>query len=258
MDIRILFYHNFRGKGRFELRAGSRPFHILMLVSDGSFSCTMNGTAFVAGPGEAVCFPQNTYFEREIIAPLSIHQIGFFVSADDPCAQMLPAGKLDISRERVCEAIAALDCAACGRLHDSVALRIHMVSHLMMENFIACRHVDECVPSADDDVARAVRYLADHMDEKISMEELAARLHLSYTGFLFKFRNTMQCTPLEYLIRIRMQRAKQLLLEGNLRINEIARLCGYSNAYYFSNAFRKCFRMSPGAYRSSVTMDVHE
>jgi len=258
MDITMLFYHHFHCKEQFELQSGLRPFHILMLVSEGAFCCRMNGETFVAETGDAVCFRQNTFFEREIITPLSIHQMGFFTQNDDPCAAMLPAGRLQVQRERVREAIAVLDRAACGKLHNSVVLQRHIVSHLITENFIARWQGEMQIPAADDDLSQTVRYLADHMDEKINMEALAARMHLSYTGFLIKFRNTMQCTPLEYLIRIRMQRAKQLLFDGDLRINEIARLCGYSNAYYFSNAFKKCFAMSPEAYRRSVTLNAQE
>ena len=99
------------------------------------------------------------------------------------------------------------------------------------------------------EIAQAVQYLTDHMAEKINMENLAKQLHLSYTGFLWKFRKEMGCAPSEYLIRIRMQLAKQLLLDSDLRINEIAPLCGYSNAYYFSAAFHKETGMAPINYR---------
>ena len=46
-----------------------------------------------------------------------------------------------------------------------------------------------------------------------------------------------------------MHYAKQLLLEGALRVGEIAALCGYSNAYYFANAFHKEVGMSPSEFR---------
>jgi AraC-like DNA-binding protein len=59
----------------------------------------------------------------------------------------------------------------------------------------------------------------------------------------------MGCSLSDFLIGLRMQRAKYLLLESPARINEIAALCGYRNAYYFSNAFKKHFGVSPLRYR---------
>jgi len=59
----------------------------------------------------------------------------------------------------------------------------------------------------------------------------------------------MGCTPSEFLIQIRMRHAKHLLLQGKKRINEIAILCGYNNAYYFSNAFKKVYHVPPSKYR---------
>ena len=87
--------------------------------------------------------------------------------------------------------------------------------------------------------------------EKINTEELAALLHLSRVGLIMKFKKHMGCTPADFLIRLRMQYAKHLLLEGNTPINEIARLCGYHNAYYFSNAFKHIYRSSPLHYRQT-------
>ncbi|MBQ8892857.1 MAG: helix-turn-helix transcriptional regulator [Clostridia bacterium] len=247
--MELLFYHTFTAKEQFELKKGSRPWFILMVVAGGSFRCTMQGATFIAEAGDAVCFPPHAAFEREMLNPLHFHQMGFYLPVEDPFSALLPAGKLQLSREQVLEVAGMLDRAACGRLHDSSAFYAHTVSWLLTEHFLhACPEAQE-IAAADEDITQAVQYLTDHLEEKINMGALADRLHLSYTGFLWKFRRAMQCTPSEYLIRIRMQYAKQLLLEGEYRINEIAALCGYSSAYYFSNAFHKYCGISPGTYR---------
>ena len=258
MDIQLVFYHSFSVKHQFEMTSGSRPWYIVLLLSGGSFRCRIEGKTFTAGAGEAVCFPPDVYFEREIIKPLVFHQFGFALPADDPCAALLAAGKLPLTAECVNRAIALLDHAALSSLHDSAHLHRRVIAWLMMENMLALEQKQTSAESVDADIAQAVRYMNSHLDEKISMEQLAEILHLSYSGFLLKFRKTMQCTPNEYLIRLRMQRARQLLLEGRLQIQEVAGLCGYSNAYYFSNAFRRCYGMSPSACRRSLYQNALE
>lgn len=258
MDIQLVFYHSFSGKPQFEMPAGSRPWYIVMLLSGGSFRCRMDGKTFTAGAGETVCFPPDIYFEREIIKPLTFHQFGFSVPVDDPCAALLAAGKLPLTAECVNRAIALLDHAALSSLHDSAQLHRYVIAWLMMENMLALEQHHPSAETVDADIAQAIYYMNSHLEEKISVEQLAEMLHLSYTGFLFKFRKTMQCTPNEYLIRLRMQRARQLLLEGRLQIQEVAGLCGYSNAYYFSNAFRRCYGMSPSACRRDLCRNVPE
>lgn len=247
--MELLFYHTFPAKEQFELEKGSRPWYILMVLAGGSFRCTMMGETFIAEEGDTICFPPHVAFEREILEPIHFHQMGFYLPADDPFSGLLPAGKLQLPREKALEVAGMLDRAACSRLHDSAAFYAHTVSCLLTEHFLHACPGEQEMGKADEDITQAVQYLINHLREKINMEMLANQLHLSYTGFLWKFRRTMQCTPYEYLTRLRMQYAKQLLQEGEYRINEISALCGYSSAYYFSNAFRQYCGLSPSAYR---------
>ena len=63
------------------------------------------------------------------------------------------------------------------------------------------------------------------------------------------FKKVMNITPTEAIIEARLQRAKELLLTSQRSISEIADLCGYQNAFYFSNQFKKKLGVSPLKFR---------
>lgn len=65
-----------------------------------------------------------------------------------------------------------------------------------------------------------------------------------------RFKAETGFTPIDYLIRLRMSRAKQFLSNTDLPISVIAAKVGYEDIYYFSNAFHKACGCSPTVYRA--------
>ena len=81
------------------------------------------------------------------------------------------------------------------------------------------------------------------------MDELAAHVFLSHSGLIWKFKNELNTTPSNYLIILRLQHAKQLLLNYSYNITEISEMCGYQSPYYFTKAFHRHVGMSPTQFR---------
>ena len=105
------------------------------------------------------------------------------------------------------------------------------------------------IAERDSDVSYVIHYMMDHLSEQIRVQDLAANLHISRIGLLEKFKKHVGCTLSDYLIGLRMRRAKYLLLESDMRVNEISAACGYNNAYYFSAAFKTYCGQTPLEYR---------
>ena len=63
------------------------------------------------------------------------------------------------------------------------------------------------------------------------------------------FRKHLNTRPVEYIELIRIQRAKELLIETNMPVIDIAKLIGYDNAAYFSKLFRRHISCTPSEYR---------
>lgn len=88
-------------------------------------------------------------------------------------------------------------------------------------------------------------YLKEHFSEDISLEELSKKFYISKYALCRGFRQEYQEGLWDFLKRIRMEHAKLLLTNTDLKIYEIAEKCGFSDANYFSNTYRKYYGHTP-------------
>ena len=252
-SLRMIFYNTFKSRNYFEMQRGSRPWHALLLITEGSFWCRMNEKEYHVEAGEIMFFPQNVYYERRVTSPITFHQFAFVTDDTDLCTSSLEIGKVAISKEKVFSLAKALERTAHRGFHNESSLLLHTISHILMENYISSDLKDITPP--DKNISWAAQYISMHFNEDLRIEELAEKLHLSYTGFLWKFKNAMHCTPSEYLSHLRISYAKALLLDSDLQINEVAERCGYNNPFYFTNVFRKHIGCSPSFFRNTYSKE---
>jgi two-component system response regulator YesN len=97
---------------------------------------------------------------------------------------------------------------------------------------------------------KVIQYIHEHYSEDLSLETLAQKVYLSphYLSMLFSKHNS--CGISKYIKQVRLEKAKELLQNTNLPINEIAQLTGYSSSSYFCKSFFKDFEMTPENYRN--------
>lgn len=99
-------------------------------------------------------------------------------------------------------------------------------------------------------VASAITYIKDHFNQSdLSIEQVAAAVYLSTAHFSTIFKNEIGVTFTDYLINIRMEHAKRLLLQTDQKIYEISIASGYDSAAYFSSAFKKYTGISPSEFK---------
>ncbi len=96
---------------------------------------------------------------------------------------------------------------------------------------------------------QAVGYLREHYADSETRGQIAEQLGVSVSYLTRIFRHDLGLTPSEYLTRLRIERAKELLCAGNLTITEVASQAGYNDAAYFSRVFRQETGQNPLAFR---------
>lgn len=96
---------------------------------------------------------------------------------------------------------------------------------------------------------------ANFADPNITLGDAARHVHLSVNHFCTVFSQETGTTFIEYLTRLRLLRAKELLENTDLRSSDIAQQAGYSDPHYFSYLFRKNTGLSPRDYRSAHKKD---
>lgn len=97
---------------------------------------------------------------------------------------------------------------------------------------------------------QAKRYIRDNYAYAINVEDIAAHVGIDRTYLYRIFMEHMQVSPANYLLRIRMERARQLLLNTRLSVYEVALSTGYNDISHFSGTFKKYFGMPPSRCRS--------
>ncbi len=107
-------------------------------------------------------------------------------------------------------------------------------------------------PSIRKEIADAKRFVMINIGEKISMEEMAQRLTLNSSHFSRMFKAETGETFISYVTRIKMERAKELLDQSDLSIQEIAEQLGYDHTSYFIKLFRNYSGHSPNEHRRSI------
>lgn len=90
-----------------------------------------------------------------------------------------------------------------------------------------------------------IEYVHNHYAEDVTLEELASKLYISKNYLNQLFKKVTGETFTNYVIRVRIEKARSLLLEGKYLIYEIAEMVGYDNVPYFSTLFKKYCGVSP-------------
>lgn len=99
-------------------------------------------------------------------------------------------------------------------------------------------------------VKRIITYLNENYNNKISLEQIAHNMYLSPVYISKIFKEETGESPINYLIKIRLERAKDILLStSNGSIKSIANQVGYDDVYHFSKLFKKYYGTSPLHYK---------
>lgn len=95
-------------------------------------------------------------------------------------------------------------------------------------------------------IGASLAFLRDHYDQPLSIEDLAGRANMSASAFHEHFKRTTLLSPIQYLKRLRLLKAQQMLIGEGLGVAQVAHRVGYQSSSQFSREYKRQFARSPG------------
>jgi len=99
-------------------------------------------------------------------------------------------------------------------------------------------------------IKKTIEFIESNYSTKISVEEMAARIGLNRKYLSTLFKETLNISLQDFLIQYRLNKARELMINPNLSIGEIAISVGYNDMFQFSHAFKKLNGLSPSDFRN--------
>lgn len=102
-------------------------------------------------------------------------------------------------------------------------------------------------------IASITKWMEERLDQRVSVDAMAAQIGLSPAHFSREFKRKMGRTPWEHLIELRLDRARRMLSEDE-GVSETALRCGFFDQAHLSRAFKQRFKVSPSAFARQVRL----
>ncbi len=114
---------------------------------------------------------------------------------------------------------------------------------------VVTRESTDTMAVDDPDVAQAIRLIREHACRGLRVQEVSDSVGLSRRALQQRFQQVLRRTPKEELMRVQVERAKTLLLQTDMSIEQIAKCTGFAAFEYFVRAFRREIGVTPRVYR---------
>lgn len=242
---------------RMERRAGSTETIFIHCLA-GAGWCDLEGARHIVRPGELLAIPPGRAhaYGSDIRRPWTIRWF-HLTGADLPAlAQELGLDAASpVGRPGDDATLALLFDQALSALESGYA-RAHLLG---ASRALACylthsarlaRQVPAAAPDARMRIARCIDFMRLHLDRPLRLGEIAALAHWSPSHFKARFREHTGYGCIDYLIRLRIHAACQLLDTSRLDIQGVAARVGYTDPLWFSKAFKSVTGQAPSEYRS--------
>jgi two-component system, response regulator YesN len=101
----------------------------------------------------------------------------------------------------------------------------------------------------------AKKWISEHLDQNITIQKIATHVYMNPTYFCEYFKSQTGETVLDYVTRIRMEKAKEMLLMTDYKIYDISVKVGYTDTKYFSRLFKKYYGEVPSKYKERMKFE---
>ena len=215
----------------------NRTHYGLSFCREGRILYAKDGKEYVSDPNHAILHPAGATYELRVDRPGQFPLINFDCTGLEGCGFIvIPLRNPD----PYLRLFAQMQQVALFRQDDLKLLSMcyEILSALAQEQ-----------PSTALPLSGILAYMEGHLDDpSLSNEQLAVQSGFSEVYFRRLFTKAYGIPPRQYLLNLRLKKAKQLLTGSSLSVTEISEQCGFTSVYHFSRSFSHRVGMSPSAY----------
>jgi AraC-like DNA-binding protein len=242
------------GRRYFTMR-DNKPMYLLIYTISGRGTTSVGNRLRHIDPGQAVLLDCNRLHEYKTVSdePWCFHWVHFDGAGvsgySRPLFEELEVVDVDekLRMGRYFEEIHQLASEANTiKKHARVSHIVAALLLIMVNSYYNCEQDAE---SGRNVITVACQYVEENLHLDLSVETLSDRVHLSKFYFIRLFKKHMGVSPYQYVQTTRINRAKELLITTNYRINEIAEMTGFSSPTRFTKLFSEMTGVTPTKFR---------
>ena len=224
-------------------------------IQNGEGELVVDGTVYHPNPGELFLMPagvrqsyytisDNCYTKYWCHFTARCNGVRLFDAIRTPlCVRISDPERLRDSFARLVDSVERPD--ALSRLRGKAALLEILAAYLSDAG--GEMHFSETLPA--DKLIRLTSYIAAHLSEEITLEDLAAIVHFHPNYFITFFKKYFGASPLKYVTAARLDKAKRLLKSTDESVAQVAEETGFHDLYHFSKRFKAHTGYSPSDFR---------
>jgi len=118
------------------------------------------------------------------------------------------------------------------------------------------QHNNNCIDSTsfhkNNIVQSAVMYINENVDKRLTLKDISKSVGYSVSYISAVFKKHLGTSLINYFLKVRITRAKQLIEENKYSFNEIAEMLGFDSVQYFSTQFKKIAKLTPSQYATML------
>lgn len=233
-DIADLFTVS-SNKGRNQ-KIKNREYYGLSFCSEGKITYTINGKQVISDKNYATILPKGKSYS------LYGDKTGIFTVINFDCRELLCDEVISLPIQNSDTYIKDFEKMKALSLFEENRAKT-------MSVFYSILHRLSLESSVRNVIIPAIKYIEkNYQNPKLSNAELAEQCNISEVYFRKIFTETYKTTPKQFIVDIRINKAKQLLSDGFLNIGAVSEECGFSNQYHFCRLFKEKTGLTPTEY----------
>ena len=217
----------------------------------GSASYVVDGNKHSVGKGDVLCIPKNSHRQATSSNPAAFEcfAVNFFLNELATNSEaVLPFPLLSNVgiHGNILSLFRQLNESWLSK-HDGYIMYTRAILMMILQRFMALLVYDVNAFQFDPRIKQAMRYITDNFANSITIEDVAKNVSLNPVYFGALFKKETNTTFKDFLNKIRVNQAEDMIRTNNWNVSEAAHNCGFSDVFYFSRVFKKYKGIPPSA-----------